>query len=59
MGRGAKEKRERRWIQLIPIYHLLCNVSDHTNGPNHRTPKWWGTEGFNDHVQKLKESTTR
>ena len=60
INQGAYNVRqENRWIYLIPIYHLVSNVSADTRGNKQKHPRWWGTQGFDDCVQRLKANSAR
>ena len=53
MHRGAYAN-DSRWIRLIPVYHLLNSLCREKCGHDHKTQKWWGTEGFDSDVQTHK-----
>ena len=46
------------WLYLIPFYHMSIDAKP-VQGASSLTQKWWGTEGFDDLVQKFKALNLR
>lgn len=52
--RASAEKDGRQWVLLIPVYHLTFGIDLSTKETDDKSPKWWGTLGFDGDVQCLK-----